>query len=392
MLGPIGRVRQIRQRIKKWDQDQMIRNRAEKRLRGIVAGLNPETVDDKQVTAIETRLDELENWFNSDNLYELYWADLKGDVNTLLTQVDPKAFTEQNQTAVVQGRIDEINKQVQAINNQQSAQSSAQQGAQSSAQQKSNLKDYIKIEWEYAKLKILWERKLEGDGDALGQLCKLIEEKPDITIDAFFQKADDIAWNLLKDACTKENEGQRGLEFISPRRSSIQPLEAYQLIHFEVAPKVRKLANNYLFKHGLEYRWTLKIQSEKEKNNGRPILLTSDRSEEPRIVQFVPKKGKLHVSVELCRNGDCAEAVSLDEPLLIAASRDFGYRSAFRFGEVMAFSLAALLATVSGLGTFYFDEPIFGSVNNYIALFLWGAGVDQTKNFIQNLERVSPQS
>ena len=80
------------------------------------------------------------------------------------------------------------------------------------------------------------------------------------------------------------------------------------------------------------------------------------------------------------------------EPLAIAKSIDFGVTSAFRVAEVMALSIATLFALVSGLGTFYFNAPVFGSVQDYIALFIWGAGVDQTKNFIQNLERISPET
>jgi hypothetical protein len=368
LIGLIRRVREIRKRIRKWNQDEMIRNRAEKRL------------DDKQVTEIATRLDELEGWLNSDKLYELYWVDLKRDIDNLVGQVRPDHFEEGDPRDVVTTLINRIGSQILNISGQ----------AAGGTQQQNDLSDYIEIERDYAKLKILWERQTDNDAKALKDLAALLKSDITLRIDKFFGAADDIAWVGLKQACAN---GGQGLEFVSPRRSSIQPLQAYQLIEFEIAPKDPKLGNNYLFKHGLKYRWTLEIETEKGKKKGRTReVLTQDTSEEPRIIQYVPLNGNLYVSVQLRRNDDIADEVILESPLTIAKSGDFGWTGAFRFVEVMAFSIAAIFAVISGLGTFYFDAPVFGSVNDYITLFIWGAGVDQTKNFIQNLERASTES
>jgi hypothetical protein len=54
---------------------------------------------------------------------------------------------------------------------------------------------------------------------------------------------------------------------------------------------------------------------------------------------------------------------------------------------MIALGIAALLAVVSGFATFYFPNPAFGTLGDYAALFIWGAGVDQTKNFLQNLSK-----
>jgi hypothetical protein len=48
-----------------------------------------------------------------------------------------------------------------------------------------------------------------------------------------------------------------------------------------------------------------------------------------------------------------------------------------------------LFASVTGLATYYFGKYAFGSVSDYIALLGWGAGVGQTKNFIQQLGKTS---
>ncbi|MEE8606830.1 MAG: hypothetical protein V3S55_04450 [Nitrospiraceae bacterium] len=372
MLGPIRRLRQIRKRISTWNQDQMIRNRAAKRLRGIVADLSPETVDEKQATEIETRLNELEAWLTSDKLYQLYWVDLQTDVKNLIAQVRPVYFDQGDPRDTVTDLINKIESEVQKISAQPSG-----------PQQQNDLRDYIEIEHDYAKLKIMWERLQDDDAEALKELAALLKGKTPLTIDQFFKAADNIAWRRLKDAC---KQGAEGLEFVSPRKSGIHPLQAYQLIEFEVAPVDRKLGNNYLFKHGLEYRWTLEIETEQDKKKGQPRkLLTKDTSEEPRIIQYVPLTGDLYVSVQLRRKDDPADVVALDDALPIASSGEVGWASAFSFVEVMALAIAAILAVVSGLGTFYFDEAVFGSVKDYIALFIWGAGVDLMKYSIQKI-------
>ncbi len=51
--------------------------------------------------------------------------------------------------------------------------------------------------------------------------------------------------------------------------------------------------------------------------------------------------------------------------------------------------LAAIIAIVTGLSMFYYNSPTFGSYKDYISLFLWGAGVDQGKNFLQAMQTYS---
>ena len=46
------------------------------------------------------------------------------------------------------------------------------------------------------------------------------------------------------------------------------------------------------------------------------------------------------------------------------------------------------IAAISGLGTMYIGKPTFGGLASYITLFLWGAAIDQTKNFAQHLGSV----
>jgi hypothetical protein len=359
MMGILRLVHKIRRKIKKWNQDTMIRNRAEKMLRNIITDLGSETVDDKFATEIGTKLDALDKWFSPDQLYELYWPDLKRDINSLLVQADPEEFPDPQHKKTV----DNLRKLIEQ------------------EPKKQNLRKATQIEEEYAKLKILWERKQNDDADALDQLFTLFKSGQTLNVDDFFKEADDIVWKRLKAACEK---GEEGLEFTSPQKSTIHPLRAYQLIQFKVAPKDRKLSNNYLFKHGLEYHWSLKLEI-----GGKLEELTNPVTEEPRLIQYVPIEGKLIVSVKLRHNDDYSDEVMIKKPLTIKSSSDFGWRGTLQFVEVTGIIIATLLALISGLATWYVGKPSFGNAGDYIALFLWGAGVDQTKNFIQHLERSS---
>ena len=70
----------------------------------------------------------------------------------------------------------------------------------------------------------------------------------------------------------------------------------------------------------------------------------------------------------------------------ISDSSDFKPYRSFELVEVASWLIAAAAAIVTGLSTFYFKGQAFGSFQDYLSLAVWGAGVDQTKNFVQNLQ------
>lgn len=367
IVAPLARVRKLRKDIAGWHQDPMIRNRAEKLLRLIVSELGPESADEKVAQQIQQRLDELRKWFMPEHLYDKYWGDLKRDIESLRGQVKPENFTVSWQRDVIDKLYQDIEKEPQ----------------------NKSVKQAGEIEASYAKLKVLWDRQQDGDPEstkALNKLFELFKGGTEPSVDKFFQVVDDIAWDRIKAASKQEG----GFEFVSPQRSTLHPLRAFQLIQFEVAPANRDIGKSYLFKHGLEYRWSLDLAPGTSKKAERPRQeLTKPRTREPRVMQYVPCEGDLYVSVTLHRNGDTSDTIEIGKPFPIGPSADFGATSAFKFVEIAALGIATIFAVVSGLATFYFDAPVFGSAEDYIALFLWGAGVDQAKNFIQHLERTS---
>jgi len=93
---------------------------------------------------------------------------------------------------------------------------------------------------------------------------------------------------------------------------------------------------------------------------------------------------------------DTADSVTLEDvnsvgtALQIAKSSDFGTLSGLAKIEKISWLLASIVAIVTGLSTFYFKGGSFGSFQDYLTLFLWGAGVDQGKNFLQAMQNYSP--
>jgi hypothetical protein len=72
----------------------------------------------------------------------------------------------------------------------------------------------------------------------------------------------------------------------------------------------------------------------------------------------------------------------------IKKSHDFGILGIFEKADLIAFFAALVASIISGVAI-YALTPTFGSLKDYIALFTWGAGIDQGKNFIQSLAAYS---
>ena len=143
------------------------------------------------------------------------------------------------------------------------------------------------------------------------------------------------------------------------------------------------LGNNFLFKHKATYVWTLVWDGKTSKT------VTEQRTNEPRVIQYAPQPGQYCMTVTLECGGITASNRVDSEPFTIKESSEYGVLSIFRFTEMAALGIATLFAVVSGLATYYFGEAAFGSITDYVSLFVWGAGVDQTKNFLQQLGKMS---
>ena len=226
--------------------------------------------------------------------------------------------------------------------------------------------DIIKYETAYAKLKLLIERRHCPEFEKLvGKVSNSLEDS--------FAVADDAAWEKI----TKSNptitpllgDGSKGIE-------------AYQPITFAVSTGDPELDNTYLFNRGLRFEWTFQLAT-------NPKYQTVTLS--PRVAEFALGSGQFSVSARILREtvSGTKTVAAKDTSLTIAKSSDLSWLQNVERTEVWSLSLAGLFALISGLLTFYYKNPIFGSAQDYLALFLWGVGIEQGKNLLQTLQSAS---
>jgi hypothetical protein len=270
------------------------------------------------------------------------------------------------------------------------------------------------VDIQYAKAKTLFECRRYKD--RFPELLAIFDQP----IDDLFALADDIVWKHVQSVPLRIQSAQQDIN---------EPLEAFSPLKFFVTTGDRELDATYLFNRGLHFRWHCTLQCWPLRTKHFQPL-----SHSPRVVQFAPHSGKLTVSVEILRNEPpsdepenanpivtCARRIWAElkkkvskspspapplqpapppppaatlptpkvatmRPLTVARSSDVGFVRGLEVTEWCALLIAALFAIISGLLTFYYKNPIFGSIQDYLGLFLWGVGVEQTKNFLQALQ------
>jgi hypothetical protein len=110
------------------------------------------------------------------------------------------------------------------------------------------------------------------------------------------------------------------------------------------------------------------------------------------VVAYFHRRGKTTVSVKLGYNKDEDAKVVAESPgPTIKASSDFQPYNILAWTEFTSWVIAALVAIATGLTMFYFKGTYWGTIQDYLTLFLWGIGVDQGKNFLQALQTYSAQ-
>jgi len=357
----LERVRRLRARIDTAPWRPMVRHRANKRLNAIMASINAEAMDENASKQIENDLGELEQWFDPKQIDALYMMAFKNDLDSLMAQATQEAF------ALHKDLVNKLRKEIEAG-------------------PKGGVLD--EMERAYGALKVLWEHNKDGDNDTVDELCDLLEKNLNMTIEEFFRAADEKAWLKLESA---------DFQFVAPAVNEVEPRHAYELIKFEIAPVKRQLGNNFLFKHKVTYLWSLEFEpklsfwARRRNKQSQKYSLTQQITTEPRVVQYAPNAGTLYVTVELRHNGKPAnKLVQLKLP--IRKSNEYGWLSIFRFADMTGLGIATVFAVITGLATYYFGKHAFGSIADYIALFVWGAGVDQTKNFVQTLGQTSDKA
>jgi hypothetical protein len=351
MLAVLDRIRQLRGRIQSIPEE-MVRQRAIWKLDALVETLGAAPLSDQDIANLKAQLDKLDPWCDPDQQKReaAYWEDLLPEINAISAQVDGVTIP-----ADLQGYAQQLRP---ALENAKT--------------QATSLGLKMKAEETYQRLAILLEMCRRGQAALAAGLSG------DASIDKVRGTVDDAWWELLK------NPNKKLIVKGPPAKPD--PPQAYQPATFEVQTPNDFLGKTYLMRKKLTYDWTISILckegifSRKQKELG-PLRVTT---QQPRVAQYSPRAGTMTASVKISYQGDAGPEVSAD-PIPVAKSNVFRIFTKYEAADLIGFGLATAASVASGL-TLYALKPVFvGSLQDYLTLFVWGASIDQGKNFLQSL-------
>jgi hypothetical protein len=345
MLAVLDRIRQVRSRIQSIPEE-MVRQRAIWKLDALVDTLGAAPLSDQDLAYLKAQLDKLDPWCDPDQQKReaAYWEDLLPEINAIYAQVDGVTIPADLQGYVQQYRPVLENAKTQAT----------------------SLGLKMKAEETYQRLAILLEMSRRGQAALAAGLGS------DASIDKVRGTVDDAWWGLLKSPNKKL--------IVKGPPAKPDPPQAYQSATFEVQTPNDFLGSTYLMRKKLTYDWTISILSEGGTELG-PLRVTTHQ---PRVAQYSPRAGTMTASVKISYQGDAGPEVSAD-PIPVAKSNVFRIFTKYEAADLIGFGLATAASVASGL-TLYALKPVFvGSLQDYLTLFVWGASIDQGKNFLQSL-------
>ena len=108
------------------------------------------------------------------------------------------------------------------------------------------------------------------------------------------------------------------------------------------------------------------------------------------LLQFAPEAGALDARVTLRHNSETSKTLTGTVSIL-GSGVSLPVRL-FAIQELVLILVSTAIALASGLVLYYDSNASFGSMQDYLALFTWGVGVDQGKNLAQTFQSLSSQS
>lgn len=353
LLGVLEKVHQIQRDFDRHGPPGFVRIRALAALGRIVSSLDGAALSDEATAQVKAELDGLAGWLDVSKQKDSYWEDLSRAASDLLREVNSAEILDPASRATIDGLVQELGHDI--------------------AGKPQTLDEMMKVEEKYARLKILWERRPPA-----GEFSKLVSlQQGKASLAALFKEADDAAWERLQKASPR---------IVLPQDNGVEPLKAYDPLTFRIeTPGDTAVGTSYLFLHGLKYKWTFVQKSEKG-----VVQKFWGESTVPSVVAYADQTGLLNVSVSIEYDGRMFGKTTGFEVNVAKPADIKAFLLSYEWVEVASFLFAVLVAMVSGLSLYYAKNPIFGTLQDYLGLVVWGVGVDQGKNLIQALQMWSP--
>jgi hypothetical protein len=364
MLGVLDRMRQVREHIEAVP-DPRVKQRAMWKFDAVVKQIPAASLTEEDVARFTAELSGFNVWFDADlaTREAAYWADLLAAVRARYAEV---------QITSIPARARELANRLHALLGEVIHDPPQNRAA--------TLQDKIAVQDVFERLSILWESR--GRDAWAEEIVKLHPANREewAPLERIYKVIDDGWWQLLKTLPA----GQRKVEAPS---STLDPIEAYETVVFKLKTETDPgLLRSYLVQKKLKYEWTIEVFARQGWGAGEMKSLGTLKVEstQPQVAQYSPKAGGMKASVRIVYDGDGGPTVQQDAPVPIRGSGDFRAWRISESADMIAFFAALLASVVSGVAL-YALTPTFGGLKDFIALFTWGAGIDQGKNFLQSL-------
>lgn len=380
MLEVLARLRGARANIAAIPHER-VRLRATWKLDRLVDQLPGGPLKDQDVGYFKEQLDGLDDWFDPDQRDAVYWNDLRPDIAGRCDEVLSASFAEEEAKTLARVFRRKLQRALR--------------------QSPTELCDMSEAEETYERLRLLLEARDipdddrgHGDGRWVRRIVELHHPAaPGDTrgwapIARIYDVIDDAWWDYLIHLARPGTAAYR--EENTPKIRVVGPStvgDAYATIPFWLkADAAPGLMRSYLVRKKLKYDWTISVL---------PRLWTwpwswrwpstlSVTSEQPQIAQYSKRPSELKATVNISYNGRSMPPVTMERAVPIRGSPDVGIRAAAGKADLISFVLVLFGSALSGVVA-YALVPTFGSFKEYVALFTWGATLDQGRNFIQSL-------
>ena len=371
LLGLLRRYMTLRDEIGARVSQYMLKFRIENALDRIVDNIEPEQLNAANEAALITEFDALEKSLdNPSGRYRPYVEQAQNKVRSMavvnkLSTIEPVklAKIEKLWADHVIGDIDD----------------------------NATIETLVQVDRVCAAMRVLKRHIDFGDDKVLRDLSDIIaQDNPDdIEITAMFGITNQAVWEKI--VAATENKQVK----ISPCEGATSATTKYALapITFDVSFDDPVLDDLFMTKHRMRADWSFKLTPEPSllpwKKTPKPIPWDT-KSVGKQLLQFAPNSGELEAKVEL-RFGN-QSSNEIDGKLSIDGPQGSFLSRIFVIQEFVLLLVSIVIALASGLVLYYVSNSSFGSIQDYLALFTWGVGVDQGKNLAQTFQSLSSQA
>lgn len=247
------------------------------------------------------------------------------------------------------------------------------------------LEELLAIDRACAAFRVLKRHVEFGDEEVLERLVALIAKDDVNQIDSkqVFSITNESMWAKIKAAVSAHEVT------ISPSQHAPRAMTAKALVPMQFSVEIddATLNDTFMAKRRMVADWAFELRAETARS--KPICWRT-RATGKKLLQFAPAAGTLSTSVTLSYGADSSSPI--EGSVNVGRPRGGMTSALFAVQEIVLVAVAAVIAFASGLVMFYEANPSFGSIQDYLALFTWGVGVEQGKNLAQTFTGLSKQT